>query len=1099
MCVGSLTGTRTAGISRGRTFRGGASIAALLVAGWCWLALAAPAEGASSGKRLVVAPREGAKLPARPLTIKVRAGRKAVLRARLNGKAIGRYFSHRTRRGVRRLRVSASHGLRHRRNVLRVRLRRPGARRARVATVHFRVATNRPLAAAGLKRTVAVHARLGFDGGRSRLHPPARRRGARLDYRWRLLRAPPASELRTHRRNPNSAAGPRVKKRVKNLGPDALFSKRGSRTPRFRPDYPGRYRFRLTVTAPDGATGVDDVLLQVISGPLVPINTMAKPPRQDSWGVLVGEHFYPDPGDSQKWLQLVVLKPETLEPIPGPMANKAYDCPEATRNPHVERGNAVNRCIQAVSSDLAQLKKDYPNERLVVIGVSQRLDGQIVPEVEPGWTVQPPVGLPNALAPIGGRAIAPDQWANRDQPMLRGQMSVVGFLGSKVAEGTNHLNLDLAEHRTAGVRGYLLRDNWGLYSSFASGEHVPFDTQAPGSTATRNVMRIGDQTFTADRERGDFGGFHVVILDRRTFEGHSYFFEQHVLGYQARPELQRMIDTISRADDHRHGALVFIATVGDAHVQATRFADDIQALGETPKQLVDLLSDRVGGTRTRAYRTLDPLLSAPNHSYSLVAELGTPRAEGVEAEGPMRNGLNGVPVVGSLTRSDSDYGFELEPSGVGEDLDSFAGPSAKLRDLALSDPGDWPEQGNATRTAAIRWVGEQVGIDSSRSYFWTQAYNPGALDLKSKAIAALDYKAVPPSFQQQFAEADLNWAKTELGNEIDWFKAAHGFIATLAEPITNTQLQQWAVFNKIQGDINGLVTIPAENRVVSEIGLVLKASVEGAGELLEPLGVGVGLVSAIYDAVDEWGKLSAGGDDIGEPFSVTAGNLGVQLTNRMKLAQDTITKQMFDVIAADYRKLRTVGLCSSLPAQCPDPPAAAWDVSQLEQTRAEKSATDGAQVATYSALLPAKYQLWAFDESPNRSTTFRGVDGQIHQPAGQTIGGWWCPFHKSPSTAQYAYPVRRDLEGFGGDGDRWQVAALGNRTEEVTFFGKHYQMELPDAQVTDPLFNTLGAHPETFFQRSFENVSRFQQFPETTSQTRWISETDPPGIRTNTC
>jgi hypothetical protein len=1079
-----------AGISREGTFRRGASIAVLLVAGWCWLALAAPAEGASSGKRLVVAPREGAKLPARPLTIKVRAGRKAVLRARLNGKAIGRHFSHRPR-GVRRLRVSASHGLRHRRNVLRVRVRRPGARRARVATVHFRVATNRPLAAAGLKRTVAVHARLAFDGGRSRLHPPARRRGARLDYRWRLLRAPPASELRTHGRNPNSAAGRRVKTRVKNLGPDALFSRRGSRTPRFRADYPGLYRFRLTVTAPDGATGVDDVPMQVTSAPLVPIDTMASPLGQEKWGVLVGEHFYPDPGDSQKWLQLVVLNPETLEPIPGPMANKAYDCPEATQNPHVD-SNAANRCIQAVNSDLAQLKKDYPNKRLVVIGVSQTLDGD--EDNDPGYRVQPAVGLPNALAPIGGREVAPDQWANRDQPMLRGRMSVVGFLGSKVAEGTNRLNLDLADRSYSGrIRGYLLRDNWGLYSSFASGAHETFDTQAPGSTATHNVMRIGGQTFTADRERGDFGGFHVVILDRQILEGDSYFFEQHVLGYQARPELQRMIDTISRADDHRHGALVFIATVGDAHVQATRFADDIQALGETPKQLVDLLSDRLGGTRTRAYRTLDPLLSAPNHSYSLVAELGTPRAEGVEAEGPMRDGLNGVPLVGSLTRSDRDYGFELEPSGVGDDPDSFAGPSAKLRDLALSDPGKWPEQGNATRTAAIRWVGEQVGIDSSRSYFWTQAYNPGALDLKSKRIAELDYKAVPPSFQQQFAEADLTWAKTELGNEIDWFKAAHGFFATIAEPITNTQLQQWAVFDKIQKDINGLVTIPAQNTVVSEIGLVLKASLEGAGELLEPLGVGVGLVSAIYDAVDEWGKLSEGGDDIGEPFSVTAGNLGVQLTNRMKVAQDTITKQMLNVIAADYRKLRTVGLCSSLPAQCPDPPATAWEVSQLEQTRAEKSATDGAQVATYSALLPAKYQLWAFDESPNRSTTWRGVDGQIHQPAGQNVLGWWCPFRDSPATAQYAYPARRDLGGLGSDADRWQVAALGNKTGPGSFT-EPYKMELPSARVTDPLFNTLGAHPETFFQRSFENVSRFVQFPETTSETRWISD-DTLGFR----
>jgi hypothetical protein len=230
-----------------------------------------------------------------------------------------------------------------------------------------------------------------------------------------------------------------------------------------------------------------------------------------------------------------------------------------------------------------------------------------------------------------------------------------------------------------------------------------------------------------------------VILDRQTLEGDSYLFSQ-VSGLT---ELRKTADTISNSDPHRHGALVFIATMGDVASQQSPGFNRLD--NDEAKQLVDLLSDRLGGTRTRAYRVLDLRQSGADHSYSLVAELGTPRAEGVEAEGPMRNGLNGVPLVGSLTRSDRDYGFELEPSGVGEDLDSFAGPSAKLRDLALSDPGDWPEQGNATRTAAIRWVGDQVGIDSSRSYFWTQAYNPGALDLKSKAIAALDYKDAPSS------------------------------------------------------------------------------------------------------------------------------------------------------------------------------------------------------------------------------------------------------------------------------------------------------------------------------------------------------------------
>ncbi|HEX6116139.1 MAG TPA: hypothetical protein VFY99_03495 [Solirubrobacterales bacterium] len=1080
---------RNQAFCRGRR-RSAAGIVVASVLALVALAMPAPSSAAEGAKGPVLAPRDGQTVPARSVEIRVRAGSTARIRAWLNGQQVGKHFSKRARHGIRRLRASPSHGLRHRRNVLRVKVRRPGSKSARGGKVHFRVAADRPLAAPGLRRNVGVHARVSLDGGRSLLHPAAKRRGGRLDYRWRLLRAPRASSLRPRGRDAHASAATGVE----NLGPEPQFNSRGSSTPHFRPDHPGVYKFQLTVTAPDGTRGVASVPADVPSDPLVPVNTMAKPPGH-GWGVQIGNQFYEDPGNSQKWLQLVVLKPKTLELV----SNKPYDCPQATQNPYVTNDLAqITPCSNQVQADLAQLKQTYPNQQLVVIGVSQRPDGAVGSTA--AWSAQPSVGLPNALTAIGAPNFIPPTWQNRDHPMLRGRMSVVGYLGAQGWEATAHNNFDMLDLRDDGtIRGYLLKDNFGYYSSFASGEHLKFDTQAPGSTATHNVMRIGGQTFTADMPSGaSHGGFHVVVVERQGLGGDSYFFDV-AGGGGGGSEMQRMINTIANVPhgDNGHGSLVFITSMGRARNEYAGFG------GGAAKQLVDLLTDHLGATRNGVYRALDSTLAPGDHAYSLVAQWGTPPGHAVEVQregsAALPNGLNGVPVIGSLTRSSKDYGFELEPSGVGEEL---AGPGVKLRDLVFSDPGHWPEVGN--QVAAIRWIGDKVGIDSRRSYYWNEAYNPGALDLKATAIKGYDYTrdVLSGNPRPGFSETDFNWAKTELTNEIGWLKAANGYVANLSEPFADTQLQQWAAFNKIQSDIDGLVKVNDDDPTVAEIGLVLKASLEGAGELLEPLGVAVSMTATLYDAVDEWSKLSAGGPDVGEKFSVTAGNVGAQLATRMKTAQDTIKKQMFAVIAADYRKLRTVGLCTSLPDQCPDAPSSDWKVTTTEQTSAEQAVTDGAKVAVYTALLPTKYQLWHFDPSPNRTTTWRGVSGgQVHQPAGQNLGGWWCPFHNSPESGQVSYPVLRDLGSPSGDLDTWQVAALAHRTGTGSLTD-HYKMELPEAAMTDPLFTTLGVDKETFYRRAYGDLTGgpvFRTFPENDSQTRWISETDPPGIRTNTC
>src|SRR3954447_15656869 len=43
--------------------------------------------------------------------------------------------------------------------------------------------------------------------------------------------------------------------------------------------------------------------------------------------------------------------------------------------------------------------------------------------------------------------------------------------------------------------------------------------------------------------------------------------------------------------------------------------------------------------------------------------------------------------------------------------------------------------------------------------------------------------------------------------------------------------------------------------------------------------------------------------------------------------------------------------------------------------------------------------------------------------AGQDITGWQCPFHSSPDSSVFAYPVQPDLRNPGSQYDQWQVVA----------------------------------------------------------------------------
>jgi hypothetical protein len=245
--------------------------------------------------------------------IKLRLGGAHAVAVRLNGRPIASQFlltpgrvpcglaikSRRTRGATCRLSASPNDGLRYGVNLLWVRFGTGAA--ARVRAVRFRVASARPLAAAGRDPSefVPIDQRYLLDGRASLMAPGLRQslarsgRRAALRYRWRVIRGPRGGQPE------NGDDGPG---RFDPYGkvPGELAHANTAR-PSVELDREGVYTVRLIVTQPDGRTGTDDITLVAggeggadtgppIDGqPLVHVNTMATLKGQQ--GVLVHTYY----------------------------------------------------------------------------------------------------------------------------------------------------------------------------------------------------------------------------------------------------------------------------------------------------------------------------------------------------------------------------------------------------------------------------------------------------------------------------------------------------------------------------------------------------------------------------------------------------------------------------------------------------------------------------------------------------------------------------------------------------------------------------------------------------------------------------------------
>jgi hypothetical protein len=570
-----------------------------------------PAAGAASaepagakskqGKRVIVRPKSGKRVRRYPVRAVVK-GRDGLfdLKATLNGKGIAGAFG-RTRKGKRTARLSRSHGLRHGRNVLRVKARRKIGQRRRRAKVAFFVGRKRPLAGAGRDRRIVEGERFRFRG-QALPHPrkPRARGKRRVKYRWRITKAPRQSSFRD-----NAASGsPRVAGKP--------LSKPTARRPGFTPDVRGRYRFKLRVT--DGKrSSSDEVRLNAVPGtPFVPIETM------DTSGhfpaIQVGGKPYSAQAVEDPWLQVLVLDRATL----GFVSNKTYRCPY----PH--------NCAQTVAHDLSKL-----DDTKLVIAVNQ-----------PNFVR--PYGLSDALAPIGFPKY--DLYRFDDAPS--GTVSAIGVPGLPAGQADISIDLD-GPPGIANMDGYLTPDQFFNYTWLPK-ERPLYDTRESSTIelGKGNVMEIDGKKIESEAIFNDSGEFQVLVLDGLTLDvvdNKTYFTNTDGgRGSSSTTNVDRMRRRLAQVTP---GQIVFVTSiVQDPMSQPV----DPNAAPAAWNQLANQIAS-LGGSR----HTFFEASAKQGASYTLVGWGGAGEANGEESSSVKDPQPGGGRLQGALM---PDHTSQLRPA-----------------------------------------------------------------------------------------------------------------------------------------------------------------------------------------------------------------------------------------------------------------------------------------------------------------------------------------------------------------------------------------------------------------------------------------------------
>jgi hypothetical protein len=894
--------------------------------------------------------------------------RSRTARVWLNGRRITRVLdrSHPTRWTAK---LSATHGLRHGVNRLRLLVAEPDTGRYVVLRRRFVVPRNRHLAAAGWDTATTVGGRVRLDGRRSRTAGRGRAR-----HSWRILAKPPGSR--------------------------AVLRRAGTARPLLTPDRPGRYRVGLRVTgrglrataSQRTSASADSVSVTVrASSLLVPFKALTSQGGQR--GIQVGDTFYPSPA-TLYGIQWLTLDRATLTPI-DPVTRQ----PSESGNSWVDPSESGEHGLDGLASALSSSGLD----QLVIL--SYAVPPSQAPAVQPDQLD----AFNRALKTLGVGPI--------EQPQSAESLAVVGVPSGGDGSGWYTLGDNIQDLLTGWLMPDATSDEAGAVHFRFQSERVAFDSSS-SSTPTTNTITVGDRHLDAVLPAGATGGFQLVLLDPidLSVEDNEVYATNGVAnpasGLAAMAELLKPSGPPSHAVVQSIGHVAPSTNKGDAASQAWYdLSQTLAAYGANPHTFnsVDGSYAFLGGPPLDRSEVVDS-------SSAVVVDPATGKRESGTLSGRLSIRSDGYfePVAASPSDSFESPLYDIvfqdptpwpytcrtcDPNNPGAIVDVAAYKRA-LADITAKLP-DLKDKSPDLRQA---YVGDDTLDYSHSSIFLASLPYPGDGRTCDQGPGHADPSK--PAFTSYTREQFCNLSH-ELQLEFDWLDLIRNRFDTYETVLTRSNNKEQANLQTIGQTIQTAVAPPPGStfQILTDLGNYMLMGFEAFGVILAPETlIGIEVAAAVFEVATSLASDLTSDKPLSDQIKAKVDDLASQVADNLFSSVNAMDR-VRDVVNSDYGRLQALG---SLPG---------WSIDR--PTLASRF-TDAANTFFSSQIMPVAYGVWGLVGNDDPETcrdalyghTWRGAPASAQM---EWVGGYDLDGYKNDrgrfilgqhtlSIRYYAYP-----------------------------------------------------------------------------------------------
>jgi hypothetical protein len=917
--------------------------------------------------------------------------------------------------------LSATQGLRHGVNRLRLLVTESDRGRYTVLRRRFVVRRDRHLPAAGWGVATRVGAPVRLDGRRSRTA-----RGERPDHSWRIL--------------------------VRPRGSRAKLRHADTARPRLTPDRRGRYVIGLTVKARDKRATASQAAASVAdrvpvtagpSAPLVPFKGFVKGggrPGDPPPGIQVGGTFYPHPNEGG--FQWLTLDRATLTPIDP-----------VTRQPSMTAGNNWLDARQSTAghalTDLTNALTKGGKDELVILAFP--MGNQLARPVDEDKAK----AFNDALKLMGAGPVDAASLKSGNQ-----QLVIMGVPYGGDGSGWYSQIFGTANQKDV-FSGWLMPEAAVSASEPApyrfQPERVPFDTSSSPTptTATTNTMTVRDRRIDAALPTEPVGssrpsgGFQVVKIDPISFTAvDSAFFTTNYTGDESQnglhavSPLAAMAAYLSDNPARYHVAVQSVGHIGATSVPHTPYENDrgTDAWNKVSAALA------VYGANPHKFNTADG-------AYAFLGGPSLEKGEVVESSSAVAVDPTARKQTGTLSgRASVDADAVFAPA-VADPTDSF---KFEMYDIAFSEPTPWPNKlggmdritppGNDAEAAAYRaalafisksptmqefngWGPDlRVAYVGNLSLNYSAAMNqltnlkyPGD-DRTCTQGAGRDVAPNPGFSRNQFCHL-----YDELQQEFGWLSKTQALFDNWQKALYRANGAELVDLQGVGKTIENAVAPTRLAEILTDVGEFILLVAEDAalfapGGELGPLGV-IEAVAAIYQITMALTTDADTSVPMGDRIKTKVDDMSLQVANRLSSAAKALDS-LEQVIVSDYGRLQALGNLAGTPR---------WSVNpnvMADQLR------NSAKAYFYSELMPLPWGVHAL-----KGTQFHNSD----DPQTCRVPGYRYTFYNAPDTAKLKWRGDFDVDGVRGGFFPTQFV-LGRHSLTITAYA------YPDPKLTDAMF-----------------------------------------------